>query len=185
MRLFSLKSDNKRLFCLLLALIAIYSVAFSGCRQTQKRAPSGVVVETTKKRGSAARGTSKDYIECDVIALFEILNVNVLKARSTYKNAYVKVDGYVVSVEKDGNYLTIGAKSDNYEHILSSMRCNVLDDVNRARLPGLTKDDHVTIKGQIVSVNEFLGYTLNVESIVLSAPRSESTTEPEATVAPE
>ncbi len=171
MKLFSFGTTGAKRICALLALLMMISVAFTGCHQTQKLAPLLTEVETTKKRGSEARGSDKDYIECNVIDLFNVLNVNVLKARKAYKNARVKVSGYVVSVDNGLNYVNIGAKSDDYEHVLSSMKCNIVDDMNRARVPGLARDDHVTIKGQIISVNEFLGYTMNVESIVLSAPK--------------
>ena len=109
--------------------------------------------------------TSKEYIQCSATDLFDLVHGNALKAKSTYEGAYVEISGYVTNIDASGKYISIGAKSDNYEYLFDSIQCFIKDDVTLEKVMELSKDNFVTIKGKITSVGEVLGYTMNIESI--------------------
>lgn len=135
--------------------------------ETTTREETTAKAETTTKEQTTVpeTTTSREYIKCTATELFDLLENNAMKAKSIYKNAYVEISGYVDDIDASGKYITIGARSDNYEYFLDSIQCYIKDDATREKVMDLSKDSYVTIRGQIISVGEFLGYSLNIESI--------------------
>ena len=109
--------------------------------------------------------TSREYIQCTAVELFDMLGENALKAKSTYEGAFVEISGYISGIDASGKYISIGADPDNYEYMFDSIQCFIKDNATLEKVMDLSKDSYVTIKGKITSVGEVLGYSLNIESI--------------------
>ena len=109
--------------------------------------------------------TSREYVQCTATELFDLLENNALKAKSTYEGAYVEISGYVTNIDASGKYISIGARSDNYDYFLDSIQCFIKDEATLEKVMDLSTDSYITIKGKITSVGEFLGYSMNIESI--------------------
>ena len=157
MKLSLIRTKRTGTLCILMALILIIGAAFSGCGVKYGKEPN-----------------ENGYIQCTAIELMDLLNINVHKARKAYKGKDVELTGYIISIDHDKNTVNVGAMSENYEYILETVRCNITNDGVRSQISRLTHDDYVMVRGKVVSVNEFLGYTIDIESINLStAPKDE------------
>ena len=132
---------------------------------TEKPIIEETTTEITTGKSQTESTSSRVYIKYSATELFDLLENNALKAKSLLEDAYVEVSGYVSNIDASGEYISIGAESDNYEYFLDSIHCSIKDDATREKVMDLAKDDYITIKGQITSVGEVLGYSMNIESI--------------------
>lgn len=125
--------------------------------------------KTTEAKTTEAKTTetttSREYIKCTATELFDVLENNALKAKSTYEGAYVEISGYITNIDASGKYISIGARSDDYDYFLDSIQCYIKDDATLKKVMDLSTDSYVTIKGKIISVGEIFGYSMNIESI--------------------
>ena len=104
----------------------------------------------------------KEYVTCTAQDLVDALSQNALKASKTYKEQYIEVTGYFSTVDSSGDYFTIDAGSDDWS--MTNIQCFIDDDLVD-KVAELTKEQPVTVKGYCSDVGEFMGYTIQVESV--------------------
>lgn len=108
--------------------------------------------------------SGKTYEEVDLQKMLDELNDNALKAEKTYQNKYIEVTGRIAGFDSDGSYITIEpvyADEWNFE----TVTCYIKKDAQLDFLLEKAKGDTVTIKGKVVSIGEFLGYSMNIDEI--------------------
>ena len=105
------------------------------------------------------------YTHYDVTELFDTLSGNALKAKNTFKDQYVEIEGYLAVIDSDGNYIGIGAQSSNYQYILQDVLCYIKGKDQLAQVMEMSIGDPITVRGKIKDVGEVVGYTLNIDSI--------------------
>lgn len=104
----------------------------------------------------------KEYVTCTAQDLVDALSQNALKASKTYKEQYIEVTGYFSTVDSSGDYFTINAGSDDWS--MTNIQCFIEDDLVDT-VAELTKEQPVTVRGYCSDVGEFLGYSIQVESV--------------------
>lgn len=120
---------------------------------------------TTEAPTTEPPTTAREYIKCTATELFDLLKNNAMKAKNQYEGQYVEISGYVSNIDASGKYISIGGKSDDYEHMFESIQCYIKTDEQKNQVMELSTDQYVTLKGVITSVGEILGYSMNIESI--------------------
>lgn len=103
------------------------------------------------------------YTSYNLGDMFDELESNAMVAEETYKNAYVEVSGKLAIIDSSGSYISI--EPNNGEFYLIGMSCNFKNDEQRDVVKKKSVGDIVTVRGQVTSVGEVLGYSLNIDSI--------------------
>lgn len=104
------------------------------------------------------------YEEIDLQTMLDDLKNNAMKAEKTYQNKYVTVTGKIKSFDSDGTYITIEpviSDAWNFETVM----CYVKKEDQLDYLLTKSTGDTVTIKGKIISIGEYLGYSINIDEI--------------------
>lgn len=105
-----------------------------------------------------------EYEKVDLQTMLDDLDANALKAEKTYQNKYVEVEGSITNFDSDGSYISIepvNADEWNFDTVM----CDIKDDSQLDFLLEKKTGDKVTIKGQITSVGEVLGYTIKIAEV--------------------
>ena len=105
------------------------------------------------------------YIHYNVTDLFDILTGNALKAKNTFKDQYVEIEGYLSVIDSDGNYIGVGAQSGNYQYILQTVQCYIKGNDQLAQVMEMNIGDPIIVRGKVKDVGEVLGYSMNIDSI--------------------
>ena len=95
--------------------------------------------------------------------LLKDLEDNAMRAEENHKGEYVEIDGYLGSIDSSGKHFDIDPSRDSF--ILTSITCYVKTEEQKQALMDLNKGDHIIVKGKITRVGEFLGYSVDIESI--------------------
>ena len=103
------------------------------------------------------------YQSVTVKQLFDELEANALRAEKTYQDAYVAVTGKLSTIDSDGSYITIIASNDEWG--LEWIQCYITDDSQMDKIINFNKGDKITVYGQITSIGEILGYSLDITDI--------------------
>lgn len=112
----------------------------------------------------SSTNNSREYSKVEIQQMIDDLDENALKAENTYKNAYVEITGKIANFDSSGSYITVEAVNAG-EWNLDTIMCYIKNEEQLKYLLEKSKGDRVTIKGKIVSVGEFLGYSLDIDSI--------------------
>ena len=105
------------------------------------------------------------YTHYDVTELFDTLSGNALKAKNTFKDQYVEIEGYLSVIDSDGNYIGVGAQPDNYQYILQNVQCYIKGKDQLEQVMDMNIGDAIIVRGKIKDVGEVLGYSMNINSI--------------------
>ena len=103
------------------------------------------------------------YQSVTVKQLFDELEANALRAEKTYQDAYGAVTGKLSTIDSDGSYITIIASNDEWG--LEWVQCYITDDSKMDKIINFNKGDKITVYGQITSIGEILGYSLDITDI--------------------
>lgn len=114
-------------------------------------------------KDSAKKEDSKDSYEVTAKEIEDELQSNALNAKNKYEGKTVTITGYLDNIDASGKYINIDAGEDDYTFV--NIQCNITNDEQKNRIYDLSKGDKVTVKGKCVSVGEFLGYTIDMDSI--------------------
>lgn len=104
-----------------------------------------------------------EYTVVSVSEMVEVLESNAMKAEAAYQDAYVEITGRLGNIDSDGKYITL-YPSDN-EWAFTGVMCYMQNDEQKAQVMEMSVDDTVTLKGQVTSIGEVLGYSLDIDSI--------------------
>lgn len=104
------------------------------------------------------------YVDTTVVSMLDDINADTETASSLWLNVNVAVTGYFGGLDEDnisGFYLISNDMNYAFESIYCNMNYeNILSDLENVAL-----DTCMVAYGEIVSVNETDGYTINVERI--------------------
>ena len=149
-------------------IVVLVIAAIAGGSSSGKTTAASSTGENTVQRvnnTAAATPVPVEYTHYRVEELFEALKNNALKAKDTYLNQYVELEGYLSNIDSDGKYISIGAGKDNYDYLFQSVQCYIKNDEQKAAVMEMSIDDPVIIRGKIKMVGEVLGYSLDIDSI--------------------
>ncbi len=163
------KVKGGKLKWIIIALVAIglLGAAFGGSGDDKKATDSGQAQQEAV--GEASEATTKEkkieYHAYDVTELFDDLKSNAMKAEKNHQDEYVKITGYVGTIDSDGAYIGVGAAEDDYDYLFSEVSCYIKSEEQKDKIMDLSKGDKITVKGQITSIGELQGYHLDIIEI--------------------
>ncbi len=163
-----------------IVLAVIFGLSFIGSLGSDDTVETSVietsVVETSVNDNSSV-AVKKEPIVVTVTELNKILETNALKASQTFKDQYVQLTGTLGEIDSSGNYFYIGEYEPMFDYVSLDVKCNI-DEEHIDQLVNYNAKDNITVVGTITYVGEFMGYTLEVESIKnTDGTTTESTTE--------
>ena len=86
-----------------------------------------------------------------------------MNASDTYKDKYFAVTGRLSNIDSSGKYISLVDIND--ELSFNCIRCDIKSDEQLEKVKKMTTGDTVTVRGKITDVGEFLGYTMDIDSI--------------------
>lgn len=153
-------------FYAIVAVAILCAIGGAGNSDSSPKAPASGGADSPVSAESAQSAAEPiSYAHYQVTELFDALKNNPLKAENTFKGQYVELEGYLENVDSGGQYIGVGAKSDNYDYMFQSVQCYIKSDEQRNQVMEMNKDDPITVRGKIKSVGEVLGYSLDIDSI--------------------
>lgn len=96
--------------------------------------------------------------------LFDELEGNALAAEQNHNDEYMEITGYIHSIDGDGNYITIGEEEGSWN--FNTIHCNVTDDSQLEQIITFSDNQQITVRCQVVSIGEILGYTVDIIEFV-------------------
>ena len=93
--------------------------------------------------------------------LMDDLDSNALKAESTYQDQYVELTGRLNVIDSDGDYISIVPQDDQFA--ILGVQCYLQTEEQRQQVLDMQIDQVITVRGQITSVGEVMGYLLDVD----------------------
>lgn len=112
-------------------------------------------------KSSAAEIT---YEKIELKILLKELEENAMKAEEKYQDTYIETSGVIESFDSDGKYICIEPNGDKWA-FYDNVQCFIANDEQKQFLLQKKVGDFVTIKGQITSIGEFLGYDIDINEI--------------------
>lgn len=131
-----------------------------------------VVIATTSGGGSETPvGTNQptqqeqniEYTVYSVSELVKDLEENALKAEKKYVDQYVEITGKLGTIDSDGSYISLQPTDNPYS--FTNVQCFIKNDEQLNKVLEMSKGDTVTLTGQITSVGELLGYSVDIAEI--------------------
>ena len=104
-----------------------------------------------------------EYVEVTTDELSDALDANAMNASDTYKDKYFAVTGRLSNIDSSGKYISLVDIND--ELSFNCIQCNIKSDEQLEKVKKMTTGDTVTVRGKITDVGEFLGYTMDIDSI--------------------
>ena len=164
-----IKSPFYKKWWIIAAVIIVVVAAVSGAGDDGKNVDS-VSVQTENVAGnetdSTEANTEKEYIVCDASVMVSDLENNPLNAENKYNDKYVEVKGKLSNIDSDGSYINI--QPSNNEFNLVNIQCFTQNDEQIQTIAALSMGDTVTVKGKVTNVGELMGYTMDIEEIILT-----------------
>lgn len=121
--------------------------------------------ESTESKAEEIKKEEKiTYESVELQTMIDDLKSNALKAEKTYQNKYVEISGKIKTFDSDGDYITIeptNASEWNFDTVM----CKIKNDDQLNFLLEKNVGDAVTVKGQITSIGEVLGYSVNIAEV--------------------
>lgn len=155
-------------FWVLMGLATIVTVVALGSTDSEEIDDVGTTVsntsQTVQSENKKDEETKIQYEKIELRQMLDDLEANALKAEKTYQNKYVEVSGKIVNFDSDGSYISIepiNADAWNFD----TVKCKIKNDNQRNFLMEKEIGDIVTIKGQISSIGEILGYTIKIAEV--------------------
>lgn len=135
--------------------------------ETGETTTQAVNVETTKAQETttAEETTTEKQIEYTVYGVSEMvedLKANALRAESKYQDQYVEITGRLNVIDSDGKYITLVPEDEQFAII--GVQCSIENDEQLAKVMEMNVDDVITVRGQITTIGEVLGYFLEIHS---------------------
>ena len=137
--------------------------------QTQEQAADNAEDQDVAKEKPAKKKEEKkkkiSYTTYDCTELFDDLKANALKAEKKHQDEYVKIEGYLGTIDSDGSYIGVGAEEDNYDYMFQEIQCKIKSEDQLDKIMDMSKGDKITVKGRITSIGEVLGYSVDIIEI--------------------
>ncbi len=103
------------------------------------------------------------YEEVSVSKMVDDLKENALKAENTYDGKNLKITGKVSVIDSDGDYISL-EPSDN-PYTFTNVSCYIKNEEQLNMVMEIAKGQKLTVYGEITSVGEILGYSMDIHKI--------------------
>ena len=135
--------------------------------ETAETTTQAAKIETTKaaETTKAEETTTEKQIEYTVYSVSEMvedLESNALRAESKYQDQYLEITGRLSVIDSDGEYITIVPEDEQFAII--GVQCSIENDEQLEKVMEMNVDDVITVRGQITTIGEVLGYFLDIHS---------------------
>lgn len=165
------KKQKGKLGIIIAVVVVILIIAAAAGSGGDKELKEAAKTESTAKTDSKSSTEETAEPEIEYIAvskqeLTDALQANALKAADTYKGKYLEVSGYLSNIDSDGAYIDIDSGDGDYSFVY--VQCYVKNDDQKAIIMELNKGDALTIKGKCKDVGEVLGYSIDIEEIIVN-----------------
>lgn len=104
----------------------------------------------------------KPAVKVSAKKLIADLESNALKAKKTYQGKRVTATGFVGNIDASGKYFSLDPERDAF--VLTGVQVQ-LDKKFQEQVSNFSKNQAVTVTGEITDVGEVLGYKLEAETI--------------------
>ena len=151
-------------FWVLVVLVIAAVGSAMGSEDNGTEAPQQIQQETTGTPESGAGQAEEPavtYTAYSVGQLMDDLDSNALKAESTYQDQYVELTGRLNVIDSDGDYISIVPQDDQFA--ILGVQCYLQTEEQRQQVLDMQIDQVITVRGQITSVGEVMGYSLDVD----------------------
>lgn len=121
-------------------------------------------VDSSSQISTSSKSEEIVYEKIDLQTMLDELKSNALKAEKTYQKKYVEIEGNIANFDSDGDYISIepvNADEWNFDTVM----CKIKNDEQLNFLLEKNTGDTVRIQGQVISVGEVLGYTVNISQV--------------------
>lgn len=118
---------------------------------------------TTENTQTEQKVEKKEPIVVSAAEMTALLEENALKAEKKYQDQYVQVTGRISVIDSDGDYISI-VDSHN-EYAIMGVQCHIKNEDQLNKVMELSKGQEVTITGNITSIGEVLGYSMDIDEI--------------------
>jgi len=160
----------------IIVIIAIASIVSRFGRSDNGSESSGsatksveaTIEDVTEARESTTEEVTEAPIEYTAYSVDEMmsdLKANALKASEKYKKQYIEITGRLSTIDSSGKYISLLPMED--EWAFTGVQCYIKTDEQKSQVMEMNKDDIITIRGQITEVGEVLGYSLNIDEILM------------------
>ena len=123
--------------------------------------PQQETTGTPESGAGQAEEPAVTYTAYSVGQLMDDLDSNALKAESTYQDQYVELTGRLNVIDSDGDYISIVPQDDQFA--ILGVQCYLQTEEQRQQVLDMQIDQVITVRGQITSVGEVMGYLLDVD----------------------
>lgn len=103
------------------------------------------------------------YTVYTVDEMMKLLSENALLAEKTYQDQYVEITGRLNVIDSDGHYISLVPVHD--EWAILGVQCYIENDEQLDQVLEMKTGDTITLRGQITTIGEVMGYALDIDSI--------------------
>lgn len=146
-------------------IIVVVVVAIMGAAgESDTGNTSGGDTSNAQSQTSVVSKEEISYEVVDLRTMLDELDENALKAEREYQDKYIEVTGRIDNFDSDGDYISIeptNADAWNFNNVM----CYIEDDAQLEFLLEKSVGDTVTIRGQVTSIGEVLGYSIEIAEV--------------------
>lgn len=146
-------------FWVIIVIVVIAITSATGGSDTNSNLDNNTITQSQTNTKSDI-----SYEVVDLQTMLDELSENAMKAENTYQDKYVEITGQISNFDSDGGYISIepvNADEWNFDTVM----CYIENEEQKQVLMEKSKGDTVIVKGQITSVGEVLGYSIEMDSI--------------------
>ena len=110
--------------------------------------------------------TEIEYTVCDISEMLDELDTNALRAETKYTDMYIQISGTLGTIDSDGKYICLEPINDDWLS-WDNIQCDIISKEQIDQVLKVDQGDTLTIKGQITSIGEVLGYTMEIHEIII------------------
>ncbi len=147
-----------------IVVVTLVAVTSGGEEDTKQEVSTNSTVSVNVQQTTKDTEPEIIYEVIDLQTMLDDLEENALKAEKQYQKKHVEVTGKIANFDSDGSYISIEPVDADAWNFTTVM-CYIKNDSQRDFLLEKSKGDTVTIKGQIITIGEVLGYSLNIHGI--------------------
>lgn len=138
--------------------VIIISVVFSDDLK------GGTKVDNQETAASTQIQQEIQYEKVNVQNMFDDLDTNALRAEETYQGKHIEITGRIEVFDSDGKYISI-APCDAPEWSFETVQCYLTAPDHKAFLIEKNVGDVITIRGDVFSIGEVIGYSVKITEI--------------------
>ena len=132
-----------------IAIILLYPDSFNG--------------GNTDNTPKATTSSQIQYEKVNLQDMLDELKANALRAEGKYQDKYIEITGEIRNFDSDGKYISVipcGASA-----LSEGTMCYLTDPTHKAFLLEKNVGDVVTIRGNVFSIGEVIGYDVKIAEI--------------------